>query len=129
MGRLAKKVYLLLNGNEIEILLRNPSGGYLTKGILIEVLIDMAVPGGSARRPSVVSHRIRFCLECGLLALLEHLVTGTMAATRRAPSHSVWPLMSRPITCKEERRRLRPRESLVLLADKGLRWYTTQTKK
>lgn len=44
---------------------KNPSGGYRTNGIDKEGVITREVPGGSARRPSGVSHSSRFCLECG----------------------------------------------------------------
>ena len=45
---------------------RNPSGGYLTNGRDSDGVIVSLVPGGRARRPSVVIHSRRFCRECGV---------------------------------------------------------------
>ena len=58
--------YLLVNGKLMDIFDKNPSGGYLTKGKDKEGVMVRWVPGGRARRPSLVIHRSLFCRECEL---------------------------------------------------------------
>lgn len=58
-----------MKGKLTDILDRNPLGGCLTKGIDIDGVIVIVVPGGRASRPSFVIHRIRFCLEWGIFSL------------------------------------------------------------
>lgn len=53
---------LLVNGRLIVMLERNPSGGYLTNGMEMVGVMVRRVPGGSASLPSLVIHRILFCL-------------------------------------------------------------------
>ena len=72
--------HLLVKGKLMDMLERKPSGGYRTNGSDSEGVMTRAVPGGRARRPSLVTHKIRFCLECALLS--EHL-EGTNVAARR----------------------------------------------
>lgn len=62
--------YLLVKGKLTVILEKKPSGGYLTKGIESDGVMTRVVPGGNARRPSAVTHRILFCLECGVSSFL-----------------------------------------------------------
>lgn len=57
--------YILVNGRLMVMLERNPSGGYLTKGIDIVGVMVRSVPGGSASRPSFVIQSILFWRECG----------------------------------------------------------------
>lgn len=61
--------YLLVKGKLTVILDRKPGGGCLTKGIDSDGVIAMVVPGGRARRPSFVIHKILFCLEWGIFSL------------------------------------------------------------
>lgn len=61
--------YLLVKGKLIDILDRKPLGGCLTKGIDIDGVIVIVVPGGRASRPSLVIHKILFCLEWGTFSL------------------------------------------------------------
>lgn len=49
----------------METLEKNPSGGYLTRGIAMVGVIVNDVPGGSASLPSSVIHTKRFFRECG----------------------------------------------------------------
>lgn len=51
----------------MDMLDRNPSGGYLTNGRVSAGVMVSLVPGGRASRPSVVIHSRRFCRECGTL--------------------------------------------------------------
>lgn len=48
---------------------KNPSGGYLTKGMEMVGVMVKAVPGGNASLPSSVIHTKRFLRECGWLDL------------------------------------------------------------
>lgn len=57
--------YLLVNGKLMETFEKNPSGGYLTRGIAMVGVIVIEVPGGSASLPSSVIHTKRFFRECG----------------------------------------------------------------
>lgn len=52
--------YLLVKGKLTVILEKNPSGGYLTNGSDKDGVMTRVVPGGRARRPSDVTHNIRF---------------------------------------------------------------------
>lgn len=52
----------------MDMLDRNPSGGYLTNGSDSDGVMVSRVPGGRASRPSVVIHSSRFCRECGVSA-------------------------------------------------------------
>lgn len=64
------KIYLLVNGKLTVMFEKNPSGGYLTKGNDRDGVMTRVVPGGSARRPSDVTHNIRFWRECGTFSFL-----------------------------------------------------------
>jgi len=67
----------------------------------MDVVMDMLVPGGSANRPSDVSHRILFCRECGFWEAAEVFTSGKKTVARSALSHNVWGRIPSPITCKQ----------------------------
>lgn len=56
---------LLVKGKLIDMFDKNPMGGYLTNGNAIVGVMVRLVPGGRARRPSLVIQSSLFCLECG----------------------------------------------------------------
>lgn len=62
---------LLVKGKLTVMFEKNPSGGYLTKGSERDGVMTRVVPGGRARRPSEVTHSIRFWRECGTFPLLS----------------------------------------------------------
>lgn len=64
-----------MNGKLTVILDRKPLGGCLTKGIDNDGVIVIVVPGGKARRPSFVIHRILFCLEWGIFSFVNRSST------------------------------------------------------
>lgn len=53
-------LYLLVKGKLTVIFEKNPSGGYRTKGMERDGVMTRVVPGGRAKRPSEVTHNIRF---------------------------------------------------------------------
>jgi len=83
-----KSSHLLVNGKLMLMLDMNPSGGYLTNGMDRDGVIVSLVPGGRARRPSVVIHSRRFWREWGLSSSFLSLLSSAPVTQFSNHNHS-----------------------------------------